>query len=117
MKYLLIMILSFSLHARENPEAFYQDLVAKELKGKTEVVLKDKTRVDILTTSHAIEVDFADKWAEGIMTDLDAGLILIVEKESDDKHVQRVLNLLTKKSLRIKLWVYRLQNKMLFEFP
>jgi len=30
-----------------------------------EVVMKDGTRCDILTATHAIEVDFAKKWAEG----------------------------------------------------
>jgi hypothetical protein len=29
-----------------------------------EVVMKDGTRCDILTATHAIEVDFAKKWAE-----------------------------------------------------
>jgi hypothetical protein len=27
-------------------------------------VVEDKTRCDIVTATHAIEVDFADKWAE-----------------------------------------------------
>ena len=31
-----------------------------------EVVMKDGTRCDILTSTHAIEVDFAKKWAEAI---------------------------------------------------
>ena len=31
-----------------------------------EVVMKDCTRCDILTATHAIEVDFARKWAEAI---------------------------------------------------
>ena len=31
-----------------------------------EVVMKDGTRCDILTATHAIEVDFAKKWAEAI---------------------------------------------------
>ena len=31
-----------------------------------EVVMNDGTRCDILTATHAIEVDFAKKWAEAI---------------------------------------------------
>ena len=30
------------------------------------MVLKDKTKVDCLTDEHAIEVDFAKKWAESV---------------------------------------------------
>ena len=37
-----------------------------EIGGKVEVVMKDGTRCDILTATHAIEVDFAKKWAEAI---------------------------------------------------
>lgn len=104
-------------------EAHYQRLAAKELQGEVEVVLKDKTRVDILTKTHAIEVDWASKWAEGIgqslhysgMTGKDAGLVLIVKDDKDDKYVIRVLVLLKRKSLRIKLWVYDTRQSLLWE--
>ena len=47
-------------------ECFYKEQCAKQLGGTTEVTLPDGTRCDILTDTHAIEVDFADKWAEAI---------------------------------------------------
>ena len=47
-------------------ESFYQELYAKKLGGRTEVTMPDGTRCDILTDTHAIEVDFAVKWAETI---------------------------------------------------
>lgn len=34
--------------------------------GQVEVRLKDGTRADCLTKSHAIEVDYARKWCEGL---------------------------------------------------
>ena len=55
-KYILILFLTLSLSARENSEKYYQDIIAEKLSGKTEHVLEDKTRVDILTKSEAIEV-------------------------------------------------------------
>ena len=68
--------------------------------GRIEVVLADRTRVDCLTETHAIEFDFAksSKWAESIgqslhyarMTGKRAGIVLIVTKESDSKDVDRV---------------------------
>ena len=47
-------------------ESSYQDEYAKKLGGKTEVTIPDGTRCDILADTHAIEVDFADKWAEAV---------------------------------------------------
>lgn len=45
-------------------EKYYQDTHCEELKGKTEYKLEDKTRIDCLTDTKAIEYDFATKWAE-----------------------------------------------------
>ena len=45
-------------------EKYYQDMHCEELKGKTEYRLEDKTRIDCLTDTKAIEYDFATKWAE-----------------------------------------------------
>lgn len=40
--------------------------LAPEYKAKTEVRLWDATRVDLLTRTHAIEVDWCRKWPEAI---------------------------------------------------
>ncbi len=55
---------STSRYSKTYPESFYQEQYAKKLGDKTEVTMPDGTRCDILTDTHAIEVDFADKWAE-----------------------------------------------------
>ena len=92
---LLALTLAASLGAaRLNPEAHYQDIAAKKYSGQTEVVLPDGTRCDIVTETHAIEVDFADKWAEAIGQSLNysfqlnkkAGILLILEKPDDERH-------------------------------
>jgi hypothetical protein len=49
-----------------NSEADYVDYYCPQWKGKVEVVLDDRTRVDCLTDSHAIEFDWCKKWAEAI---------------------------------------------------
>jgi len=118
---MILLLLTLTTFARENHERYYQEISAKQLVGEMEVIQEDSTRVDIVTKTHAIEVDFADKWAEGIgqclhysgMTGLDAGLILIVEGDKDDKYVELVKKLLIKKSLRIYLWVYDQRTKTL----
>lgn len=81
--------------------------------GVTEYVLLDRTRVDCLTDSHAIEFDFAPKWAEAIgqalwyaqQTGRRGGVVLIVEKESDRKHWIRLNKIIHHYFLPIDAWV------------
>ena len=96
---LLALTLTASLGAaRLNPEAHYQEIAAKKYSGQTEVTMLDGTRCDIVTETHAIEVDFADKWAEAIGQSLNysfqlnkkAGILLILEKPDDERHLIRV---------------------------
>jgi hypothetical protein len=68
MKLLLLLILALPLFGKQS-ERYYQEKFAREIGGKVEVVMRDGTRCDILTTTHAIEVDFAKKWAEAIGCD------------------------------------------------
>ena len=101
MKYisLVLLLLCSSLSAeRLNSESYYQKIAAEKYSGETEVVMPDGTRCDIVTETHAIEVDFADKWGEAIGQSLNysfqsnkrAGILLILEKKSDEKHLIRV---------------------------
>ena len=110
--FMLTITFALTLSVNAETESFYQGICANLLKGKTEVYLSDKTRIDILTETEAIEVDFARKWAEGIgqalhystMTQRHAGLILIIEEESDARFVKRVQDIIRIKSLRISLY-------------
>jgi len=65
MRLLTIFVLTLPLFGKQS-ERYYQEKFAKEIGGQVEVVMKDGTRYDILTSTHAIEVDFAKKWAEAI---------------------------------------------------
>ena len=47
-------------------ELSYQHAYCSAHNGIEEYELSDKTRVDCLTDTHAIEFDFANKWAESI---------------------------------------------------
>ena len=51
------MLLSF-LPLEAETEAYYQKIFAKAVGGKQEVTLADKTRCDVLTETHAVEVEF-----------------------------------------------------------
>lgn len=80
-------------------EKYYQDLFAEVVKGQKEIVLKDDSRVDIVTDTFAIEVDFADKWAEsigqshhyGLLLNKKSGILLVVNGKLDDRYVQRLM--------------------------
>jgi hypothetical protein len=81
--------------------------------GEIEHVLDDKTRVDCLTETHAIEFDFAKKWAEAIgqslyysaKTGKQAGIVLIVLDPEECRFADRIRTTIREKDLAIKLWI------------
>lgn len=60
---LLIICFTFNANAKKK-ERYYQDIHCDNLRGKAEYKLEDRTRIDCLTDTRAIEHDFAPKWAE-----------------------------------------------------
>lgn len=92
-------------------ESFYQAFAAKELGGAKEVTTKDGTRCDIVTATHAIEVDFKGKWAEALgqclnyafQLNKEAGIVLIIEDSKDTKEALRLNSLIVNYKLPIKL--------------
>lgn len=113
---ILLTLLIFSLPVqakRMYNEAYYQELWCSEQKGKMEYVLPDFTRVDCLTEDHAIEFDFANKWAEsigqalhyGMMTGKKPGIVLIIEKPKHFVYYNRIVPLCEKYG--ITLWTMK----------
>lgn len=86
---------STSVH---HPEKYYQNQWCNKVGGSQEYRLEDGTRVDCLTETHAVEFDFAKKWAEGIgqalyyaeMTGKRPGVVLIMEHPGDDRFKTRL---------------------------
>ncbi|MBQ2644090.1 hypothetical protein IJG14_00775 [bacterium] len=83
-------------------ESSYQHAWCSAHDGIEEFENLDKTRIDCLTDTHAIEFDFANKWAESIgqamhyskMTGKKAKVILILENpEKQMCYFERVQNL------------------------
>ncbi len=96
--------------AHAENERFYQE---KYCMGDLEVRLADNTRIDCKTARHAIEYDFAKKWAEAIgqslhygrMSTKKPGIVLIVVTPSKDcKHVQRAKDNIKHFKLPIDIW-------------
>jgi len=114
--YLVLLLLCSSLSAeRLNSESYYQKIAAEKYRGETEVSMPDGTRCDIVTETHAIEVDFADKWGEAIGQSLNyafqsgkkAGILLILESPSDEKHLIRVNSIIEHFTLPIDVLAIR----------
>ncbi|HSH69555.1 MAG TPA: hypothetical protein VK997_06535 [Deferrisomatales bacterium] len=97
---------------RQHREAWYQGQWCAERGGETEVVLEDGTRVDCVTATHAVEFEFADKWAEAIGQSLHyarrtgrrAGVVLILEDAAARRYWQRLTGNIAYFGLPIDVW-------------
>ena len=115
----ILFIVIFIICAAQNSyakrlhrESYYQEL---NCTGETEFRLPDATRVDCLTEEYATEFDFANKWAEAIgqalhygrMTGKKPAIALIMEKESDEKYYQRIIDNIVFYNLPITVWIIK----------
>jgi len=88
------------------------DFVDAYCKGEIEYVLADKTRVDCLTATHAIEYDWGKKWAESLgqalfysaMTGKKAGIVLIVNPRTKDRFLKRLNKAISDNNLDVDVW-------------
>ena len=77
-------------------EKYYQSIWCDQRGGRTEYVLDDATRVDCLLPEYAVEVDWGEKWAEGVgqaqyyarETRRKPGLLLIIGK-GEERFIER----------------------------
>lgn len=96
---------------RLHTEAEYQAVWCGKHNGIREYKLPDKSRVDCLTDTLAVEIDFANKWAEcvgqalyyGKITGKQAACVLIIENtERDTKYLQRLRRTAYKKGVNLR---------------
>jgi hypothetical protein len=112
-----IMMLTLSARAeslpeRDLPERVHAQRWCDDNLGTTEVVLSDRTRVDCLTATHAVEVEFAPKWAEAVgqslhyasLTGKRAGIVLVFRSSRDSRHLTRLLNVVRRYDLPVDIW-------------
>lgn len=90
--------------------------IAPKYNAATEVVQWDLSRIDMITATHAIEVDWSRKWPEAvgqslyysILTAKKPGIVLLVRNmEKERRHVLRCQSVCAKHD--IKLWVERVK--------
>ncbi|MFK7932684.1 MAG: hypothetical protein AB8G22_04190 [Saprospiraceae bacterium] len=114
---LLLFCTSFSLLLFAQKEANYITALANHLDARKEVNVYGG-RADLVTTTHAIEVERAHKWKNSIgqalwyaqQLNLEAGIILIMEDKYDYKYVQMLQATLNYAGMgeRVRLQVYPL---------
>jgi len=94
-------------------EREYQRVWCDRQQGAMEVRLPGGLRIDCETATHAVEVDFAPKWAEAVgqslayaaVTGKRAGILLILEKPSDERHLAKLQSVITTYSLPVNIWL------------
>mgnify|MGYP000737041346 FL=1 len=107
-----LLFSSLSVSALEN-EDYYNRQFCTEESGQAEYRLSDLSRVDCLTDTHAFEADWADglKVYESIGQSLyysaetgkQPGILLLIRKNSFEKHVRKVKRVIERWNLPIKL--------------
>ena len=109
---ILFLFLATTASAAQHFESHYQTIWCNERNGQIEYRLPDKTRCDCLTNTHAVEVEFSQKWAEGIgqalyyslQTGKRAGIVLILETKADRRHWIRLNSTIQHFNLPIDTW-------------
>jgi hypothetical protein len=111
---IFILAMFFPSNAkRSHHEAWYQERWCETQKGIMEYRLPDAARIDCLTDTHAIEFDFAAKWAEAIgqalyyagQTGRKPGIVLIINGNDRDRaYIDRLERTIKTASLDIDVW-------------
>ena len=96
MKYLTaiicVIITAQAWAQRAQKEDYYAQLWCESQGGQSEAITSQGTRVDCLLPDYAVEVDFDQKWAEGLGQALHYGVemnrkpaVLLIMKDHDGK--------------------------------
>lgn len=97
----------------QHREADFQMPWCEAAGGIAEYRLPDLTRVDCLTETHAVEFDFAPKWAESIgqalyyasQTNRRAGVVLILRNPKDERYVRRLKAVVVEAGVELDIWL------------
>lgn len=112
---LLLLVCLFMCVPAFGKERDYQKVWCARHSGQMEYRLPDATRVDCLTATHAVEVDFGKKWAEAIgqslyyssCTGKRAGVVLILDGESEFRFLRRLQATIKSAALPIDVWIVK----------
>lgn len=110
LKYTLLIALTISLQAKHlHKEKFYADRFCASVGGMSEFYLRDKTVADCMTKHYAIEVEFAEKFYQGIGQALHYSIVsgrkpavyLIIENRKDYRYLDRLERIAEKYDIKV----------------
>ena len=105
---LFVLVMAAMVQAGEREEC---ERLAPKYHAETEVVLWDGTRVDLLSDTHAWEVDWDHKWAEAIgqslyyaaVTSKKPGIILLVRERGKERFTYRCQTVAAKYNIELRV--------------
>ena len=113
-RFLIVLLFLFTFNIVQAKHLYHESDYQKAWCSKNGGILEyknsDETRVDCLTKTHAVEFDFAKKWAESVgqaehyalMTGEKRKVVLIIEYPKDFKYLDRVKNLAKKHNFDVE---------------
>ena len=97
-----------------DPEPVWSRWLAERMGGVAEFVLPGRSRVDILTSTLAVEVDWVKKWPEaigqavyyGLVTERQPAILLLLRnKPSEPKYLERARKAAASIQMPVFTWV------------
>lgn len=97
----------------QKDESYYRMLAAAKLGGRSDALLADGSKCDVVTNEYAIAVNFSEKGMEAIERSLrdalqaqkKAGVVLVANRQKDLKNVMQFMTMVDDDNLPIKLWL------------
>ncbi len=115
---IVLLLYSVNLVGQKNfKEADYTVYIQSLIGGELEVSIKSG-RIDLLTSTHAFEIERAAKWKQSIgqsiwyalNTNKKAGIILLLEDSNDYKYLIQLTTALEYANLKEKIEVFAFPN-------
>ena len=111
---LIIAVPAWMSDTRAHPLDWYRTRWCESAGGEIGAKMPDGTTCDCLTPTHAVEFAYADHWHgvigqalyNGRQTGKTPGVVLIIEKESDEKYFRRLQDTVAHYSLPMTVWAY-----------
>jgi hypothetical protein len=121
---LLLALLSLSASASMQSIAHYQEIAAKLLNAQSEQTISDPPRYELVSATHAIEINWDNKWGKLLGLSLDyalengkrAGMILITDDVGDTTELLQLRALIRHYDLPVTLWVIDKETERLRMF-
>ena len=121
---LLLALLSLSASTSIQPLTHYQTIAAKLLSAEPEQTISDPPRYELVSETHAIEIDWDNKWEKLLGLSLDyafengkrAGMILITDGVDDTTQLLQLKALIRHYDLPVTLWAIDKETERLQQY-